>query len=261
LKIPIYQVDAFANQLFSGNPAAVCPIKKDISENLMQSIAYENNLSETAFIDLSKEPFNIRWFTPTTEVDLCGHATIASAKVLFENYLEDTVNEITFDSNSGLLKAFKRDNLIYLDFPSDSYSEVIEKAFVEDLLGFVPNVLFKGSDDFLAVFDNENIIKNLKPNFLKISQINSRGLIASAPGDQVDFTSRCFYPQFGVNEDPVTGSAHTLMIPYWSKILGKDEMVARQLSKRGGILYCEHKEERVLIGGKTAIYMSGEINL
>lgn len=261
MKIPIYQVDAFANQLFSGNPAAVCPIKKDISENLLQSIAYENNLSETAFIDLSKEPFNIRWFTPTTEVDLCGHATIASAKVLFENYLEDTVNEITFDSNSGLLKAFKRDNLIYLDFPSDSYSEVIEKAFVEDLLGFVPNVLFKGSDDFLAVFDNENIIKNLKPNFLKISQINSRGLIASAPGDQVDFTSRCFYPQFGVNEDPVTGSAHTLMIPYWSKILGKDEMVARQLSKRGGILYCEHKEERVLIGGKTAIYMSGEINL
>tara|TARA_B100000959_G_C14971143_1_gene619763 strand:- start:1961 stop:2746 length:786 start_codon:yes stop_codon:yes gene_type:complete len=261
LKIPIYQVDAFANQLFSGNPAAVCPIKKDISENLLQSIAYENNLSETAFIDLSKEPFNIRWFTPTTEVDLCGHATIASAKVLFEYYLEDTVNEITFDSNSGLLKAFKRDNLIYLDFPSDSYSEVIEKAFVEDLLGFVPNVLFKGSDDFLAVFDNENIIKNLKPNFLKISQINSRGLIASAPGDQVDFTSRCFYPQFGVNEDPVTGSAHTLMIPYWSKILGKDEMVARQLSKRGGILYCEHKEERVLIGGKTAIYMSGEINL
>ena len=261
MKIPIYQVDAFANQLFSGNPAAVCPIKKDISENLMQSIAYENNLSETAFIDLSKEPFNIRWFTPTTEVDLCGHATIASAKVLFEYYLEDTVNEITFDSNSGLLKAFKRDNLIYLDFPSDSYSEVIEKAFVEDLLGFVPNVLFKGSDDFLAVFDNENIIKNLKPNFLKISQINSRGLIASAPGDQVDFTSRCFYPQFGVNEDPVTGSAHTLMIPYWSKILGKDEMVARQLSMRGGILYCEHKEERVLIGGKTAIYMSGEINL
>jgi len=261
LKIPIYQVDAFANQLFSGNPAAVCPIKKDISENLLQSIAYENNLSETAFIDLSKEPFNIRWFTPTTEVDLCGHATIASAKVLFEYYLEDTVNEITFDSNSGLLKAFKRDNLIYLDFPSDSYSEVIEKAFVEDLLGFEPNVLFKGSDDFLAVFDNENIIKNLKPNFLKISQINSRGLIASAPGDQVDFTSRCFYPQFGVNEDPVTGSAHTLMIPYWSKILGKDEMVARQLSKRGGILYCEHKEERVLIGGKTAIYMSGEINL
>ncbi len=261
MKIPIYQVDAFANQLFSGNPAAVCPIKKDISENLLQSIAYENNLSETAFIDLSKEPFNIRWFTPTTEVDLCGHATIASAKVLFEYYLEDTVNEITFDSNSGLLKAFKRDNLIYLDFPSDSYSEVIEKAFVEDLLGFVPNVLFKGSDDFLAVFDNENIIKNLKPNFLKISQINSRGLIASAPGDQVDFTSRCFYPQFGVNEDPVTGSAHTLMIPYWSKILGKDEMVARQLSKRGGILYCEHKEERVLIGGKTAIYMSGEINL
>ena len=261
MKIPIYQVDAFANQLFSGNPAAVCPIKKDISENLLQSIAYENNLSETAFIDLSKEPFNIRWFTPTTEVDLCGHATIASAKVLFEYYLEDTVNEITFDSNSGLLKAFKRDNLIYLDFPSDSYSEVIEKAFVEDLLGFVPNVLFKGSDDFLAVFDNENIIKNLKPNFLKISQINSRGLIASAPGDQVDFTSRCFYPQFGVNEDPVTGSAHTLMIPYWNKILGKDEMVARQLSKRGGILYCEHKEERVLIGGKTAIYMSGEINL
>ena len=261
MNIPIYQVDAFANQLFSGNPAAVCPIKKNISENLMQSIAFENNLSETAFINLSKEPFNIRWFTPITEIDLCGHATLASAKVLFENYLEDAVNEITFDSNSGLLKAFKRDNLIFLDFPSDTYSEVIDKAFVEDLLGFEPNHLFKGSDDYLAIFSSEDIIKNLKPNFLKISQIKSRGLIASAPGDQVDFTSRCFYPQFGVNEDPVTGSAHTLMIPYWSDYLGRHEMVAHQLSKRGGILYCEHKEERVLIGGETAIYMNGEINL
>ena len=261
MRLPIFQVDAFTDRLFLGNPAAVILMSDSLSEELMQSIALENNLSETAFIDLSKQPYNIRWFSPTTEVDLCGHATLASAKVLFDEVLDQTINEINFQSESGALRVFKKDNLIFLDFPSDTSAEVLDKAFVKDLLGFEPNHLFKGSDDYLAVFTSEDIIKNLEPNFSKISQINSRGLIASAPGDQVDFTSRCFYPQLGVNEDPVTGSAHTLMIPYWSKILGRDEMVAQQLSKRGGILYCEHKEERVLIGGKTAIYMSGKINL
>ena len=261
MKLPIFQVDAFTDRLFSGNPAAVILMSDVLSEELMQSIALENNLSETAFIDLSKQPYDIRWFTPTTEVDLCGHATLASAKVLFDEILDQSINEINFQSKSGPLRVFKKDHLTFLDFPSDKSSNVLDKAFVEDLLGFQPNYLFKGTDDYLAGFSSEDIIKNLKPNFSKISQINSRGLIASAAGDQVDFTSRCFYPQLGVNEDPVTGSAHTLMIPYWSKILGRDEMVAQQLSKRGGILYCEHKEERVLIGGKTAIYMSGENNL
>mgnify|MGYP001174810565 CR=1 FL=1 len=261
MRLPIFQVDAFTNRLFSGNPAAVIPLTDSLSDELMQSIALENNLSETAFIDLSKQPYNIRWFTPTTEVDLCGHATLASAKVLFDEILDESTNEINFQSKSGALRVFKKNNLIFLDFPSDPASEVLDKAFVEDLLGFQPNHLFKGSDDYLAVFSSEDTIKNLKPNFLKISKIKSRGLIATAPGDQVDFTSRCFYPQLGINEDPVTGSAHTLMIPYWSKTLGRHEMVAHQLSKRGGILYCENKEERVLIGGETAIYMSGEINL
>ncbi len=256
MNLPIYQVDAFTSKLFSGNPAAVIPLTQELPEEVMQSIANENNLSETAFIDISTEPFNIRWFTPTTEVDLCGHATLASAKILFERHLDEHIDQITFDSKSGELKALKKDNLIFLDFPADHLKKVKDKGFILDLLGFEPQLLFKGRDDYLAIFQTETIIRDLKPNFIEISKIDSRGLIASAPGDSVDFVSRCFFPQTGVNEDPVTGSAHTTMIPYWSNILSKDILLAHQLSKN-----CENNDERVKIGGDSLVYFIGEITL
>ena len=261
MKLPIYQVDAFTSKLFSGNPAAVVPLTEELPEQVMQSIANENNLSETAFIDISTEPFNIRWFTPTTEVNLCGHATLASAKILFEKHLDEHIDQITFDSKSGELTAVKKDGLIFLDFPTDHLKKVKDKGFILDLLGFEPQFLFKGRDDYLAIFETEKIIMELIPNFIEISKIDSRGLIASAPGYSVDFVSRCFFPQTGVNEDPVTGSAHTTMIPYWSKTLSKNTLLAHQLSKRGGVLHCENNGERVKIGGDSLIYFIGEISL
>ncbi len=261
MRLPIYQVDAFTSKLFAGNPAAVIPVEQDLTEEVMQSIANENNLSETAFVNISKKPFTIRWFTPATEVDLCGHATLASAKVLFEKHLDDSVTNITFESKSGELIATKKDDLIYLDFPADSLEEIAETSFIFDLLGAHPKAVFKGRDDYLAIFQTEKNIRELRPNFIEISKINSRGLIASASGDNVDFVSRCFFPQTGVDEDPVTGSAHTTMIPYWSEVLSKDILLAHQLSERGGVLYCQNKEDRVMIGGESLIYLSGEIYL
>ena len=261
MRLPIYQVDAFTSKLFAGNPAAVIPVEQDLTEEVMQSIANENNLSETAFVNISKKPFTIRWFTPATEVDLCGHATLASAKVLFEKHLDDSVTNITFESKSGELIATKKDDLIYLDFPADSLEEIAETSFIFDLLRAHPKAVFKGRDDYLAIFQTEKNIRELRPNFIEISKINSRGLIASASGDNVDFVSRCFFPQTGVDEDPVTGSAHTTMIPYWSEVLSKDILLAHQLSERGGVLYCQNKEDRVMIGGESLIYLSGEIYL
>ncbi len=259
MKLPIYQVDAFTSKLFSGNPAAVIPLERDLPEQVMQSIANENNLSETAFINISQTPYTIRWFTPTTEVNLCGHATLASAKVLFEKHLDGDVNEIRFDSKSGELTATKKNDLIFLNFPADDSVEIIETGFVFNLLGAETNLLFKGRDDYLAIFQSEKIIRDLRPNFSEIAKIDSRGLIASAPGEDVDFVSRCFFPQTGINEDPVTGSAHTTMIPYWSAVFSKDELLAHQLSERGGIIHCINKEDRVMIGGASLIYLSGEI--
>ena len=259
--LPIYVVDAFSNKVFGGNPAAVIPIESPLDESIMQAIAAENNLSETAYIDISSAPFLIRWFTPTIEVDLCGHATLATARVLFDFYLSPGTSEVSFDSRSGGLKAFKKEALIYLDFPTDNPKPVKENEEITDGIGLAPLEIYKGRDDYLAVFSDENTIRDISPSFEKISKLNSRGLIVSAPGDRVDFVSRCFFPQTGVNEDPVTGSAHTLLTPYWSKALGKEKLSAQQLSPRQGNLSCELHGKRVLIGGETAQYMKGEISL
>ena len=260
MKLPIYYVDAFTEKVFQGNPAAVVIIKKNLTTETMQSIAFENNLSETAFVNISLSPYLIRWFTPTVEVDLCGHATLASSRILFDEYLPDDCSHIIFNSNTrGRLKAFKKNDLIYLNFPADQPEPVEQNNLIAEGLGEKPIKTYRGSDDYLAVFGDQEIIRRITPDFKILSQLDSRGLIITAPGANVDFVSRFFSPQSGVNEDPVTGSAYTLMIPYWHVILGKKKFSSKQFSFRSGDVECELINDRVLIGGKTARYLEGEI--
>ena len=257
----MYQVDAFASKLFSGNPAAVVILESPLSEDLMQSIALENNLSETAFININESPIPIRWFTPTLEVDLCGHATMASAKILFEHFPDIAGSEISFSSKSGILKVSKNAEDICLNFPADDPELQEMDALFAEALGKSPIEILRGTDDFLAVFETEQQIQTMNPDFTKLAKINSRGVVISAPGNDVDFVSRCFFPQTGVDEDPVTGSAHTMLIPYWAKQLDKIEFKAHQLSARGGALDCKFINDRVLISGKSVIYFEGMISI
>ena len=261
--IKIYQVDAFTDKLFSGNPAAVCILDKWLSDDLMQSIAEENNLAETAFVVRNEKNFEIRWFTPAVEVDLCGHATLASAFVLF-NILEYPDSVIRFHSpRSGLLTVEKKDEMLFLDFPSDTLESIRElnNISIEKCIGVQPLELYKGKTDYMVVIEDEQSLKNLQPDLNEIAKLNARGLIVTAKGDSVDFVSRFLAPQSGINEDPVTGSAHTSLIPLWSDKLSKTKMMAHQLSPRGGQLLCEFKHERCLIGGKARLYLTGEINI
>ena len=257
----MYQVDAFASKLFSGNPAAVVILESPLSEDLMQSIALENNLSEPAFININESPIPIRWFTPTLEVDLCGHATMASAKILFEHFPDIAGSEISFSSKSGILKVSKNAEDICLNFPVDDPELQEMDALFAEALGKSPIEILRGTDDFLAVFETEQQIQTMNPDFTKLAKINSRGVVISAPGNDVDFVSRCFFPQTGVDEDPVTGSAHTMLIPYWAKQLDKIEFKAHQLSARGGALDCKLINNRVLISGKSVIYFEGMISI
>jgi len=259
-KLPIYQVDAFAGRLFKGNPAAVVLSESELSTDTMQSIAAENNLSETAFVLTTDKTLQIRWFTPTVEVDLCGHATLAAAHVLF-NHLDFSGNTITFSSKSGPLHVRKDGELLHLDFPADSISPAEAPAALLSGLGTEPTELYKGRDDYLAVFEKQEDITSLYPDMGAISQVPARGVIVSAPGREVDFVSRFFAPQSGVPEDPVTGSAHTTLIPYWSQRLGKRHLRARQLSARGGKLVCNDLGRRVEIGGRAVTFLTGAISL
>jgi len=261
MEFKMYQVDAFASKLFSGNPAAVVILESPLSEDLMQSIALENNLSETAFININESPIPIRWFTPTLEVDLCGHATMASAKIIFEHFPDIAGSEISFSSKSGILKVSKNAENICLNFPVDDPEPQKMDAFFAEALGESPIEILRGTDDFLAVFNTEQQIQAMKPDFTKLAKINSRGVVISAPGNDVDFVSRCFFPQTGVDEDPVTGSAHTMLIPYWAKQLDKIQFKAHQLSARGGVLDCNLANDRVLISGKSVIYFEGMISI
>ena len=254
----IYQVDAFTDQLFGGNPAAIVPLTEWTDEKLMQKIAAENNLSETAFYVRKDDQFEIRWFTPLSEVNLCGHATLGSAYVIFncEDYKE---NEIPFFSHrSGELKVKKNGDWLDLTFPADEVKEVTITPDLVSCFDKKPKAAFKGKTDYMLVFETEKEIQEIQPNFEKISKY-ARGIIVTAKGNSVDFVSRFFAPQVGVNEDPVTGSAHTTLIPYWSKQLGKIELVAQQLSKRGGYLKCKNLDGKVLISGQGKLYLKGEI--
>ena len=227
----------------------------------MQSIASENNLSETAFVDVASIPFLIRWFSPIVEVDLCGHATLASARILFDDYLPQDSSQISFSAKRGSLSAFKRDDLIYLDFPAENPAAEKKNKNLAQALRAEPIELYKGQDDFLAVFESEKAIHAIDPDFSLLAKLECRGVIITAPGDQVDFVSRFFAPRTGVPEDPVTGSTHTLMVPHWAHKTGKTEFTAAQLSQRSGRLYCELSGSRVFNGGHTKKYLQGEISI
>ena len=261
MKLRLYQLDAFTNKLFAGNPAAVVPLEAWISDELMQQIAAENNLAETAFYVPTEQGFHIRWFTPTLEVDLCGHATLATAHVIFsiENYAE---SEISFESKSGPLKVTRQDDWLTLDFPADTYQvAVAPPALSESLKSLASFDVYKGKSDYLVVVENEEQVRNLKPDIFILSTVPTRGIMVTAPGDEVDFVSRFFAPQSGIDEDPVTGSAHTTLIPFWAEKLGKKTMTAKQLSARGGYLRCELADDRTLISGQAKLYLTGEISV
>lgn len=261
-KQKIYQVDAFTDQLFAGNPAAVCPLDEWLTDELMQKIANENNLAETAFFVPQGDDYAIRWFTPTDEVDLCGHATLASAYVLFEELGHDQATIRFHSQNSGQLRVTKEDDKLFLDFPVDELGPALESPqMIAEKIGVEPVAVLRGKTDLIAIIDSERTLQNLRPDITGISKLGGRGLIITAKGNKVDFVSRFFAPQVGVNEDPVTGSAHTSLIPLWAERLGKTKMTARQLSPRGGQLWCELREGRCIIGGNARLYMVGEINL
>lgn len=257
----IYQVDAFAEKLFKGNPAAVCILNEWLPNETMQQIGMENNLAETAFVVNRGSFFEIRWFTPTVEVELCGHATLASAFVLFnyENYRGNTISFLSRER--GELKVFKEGDYLFLDFPADMITPFDVKDQIKKCTGIEPIETYKGMTDCIALFSTEKNISDISPDFYEISKLDARGLVVTAKGNEVDFVSRFFAPQSGIDEDPVTGSAHTSLIPIWASKLNKTEMKARQLSKRGGELHCIKKGDRCIIGGKCVLFMSGEIKL
>ncbi|OFX60602.1 MAG: isomerase [Bacteroidetes bacterium GWB2_41_8] len=260
MKLPIYQADAFASSLFKGNPAAVVPLKEWLTDEPMQQIAAENNLSETAFFIPEGDHFHIRWFTPKAEVRLCGHATLATAHVLF-NELNFAGEQIAFNSQSGILTVKKVGDKLQLDFPSDFAHAVEAVPVFAEAFGVHPLATFKGRTDYLLLFDSEETIRNFHPDIPLLLTTDARGIIVTAKGNEVDFVSRFFAPAVGVNEDPVTGSAHTTLIPYWAKRLNKNEMTALQLSARGGQLWCTLAGNRVLIAGKAVTYLKGEIEV
>lgn len=259
-KQPIFQVDAFASHLFGGNPAAVCPLTHWLSDQQMQLIAQENNLSETAFIVQNKEHYQIRWFTPNTEVALCGHATLASAFVVFE-FLNHKKNTIVFYSQSGELHVQKDEHLLQMDFPALPYTKINPAPELLATIGVETREVYKSTFDLLCILNSEEMVRQAQPDLQAIAQLDHRGVILSAPGNQSDIYSRCFYPACDVPEDPVTGSAHCVIAPYWNNRLGKQKIHATQGLKRQGELWCEVQESRVLLSGACQLYLSGAIHL
>lgn len=258
LKYDIYQVDAFTNKPFGGNPAAIVPLVEWLPDDIMQNIAAENNLAETAFFVKNGDVYDIRWFTPTLEIDLCGHATLASGYLIFDVLkLEET--SIRFHSyKSGELGVEKSGDVYTLDFPSRPPVETEMPEGLVDALGTEPKEVLRSRDHFL-VYETEQEVLDLKPDFSKLADTDAFAVITTAPGEDCDFVSRFFAPKAGINEDPVTGSAHCNLIPYWAERLGKTKMFARQISSRGGEIFCEIAGDRVKISGNAVLYLKGEI--
>ncbi|RTQ48841.1 PhzF family phenazine biosynthesis protein [Hymenobacter gummosus] len=265
MSLPLYQVDAFTDHIFAGNPAAVCPLREWLPAEQMQAIAAENNLAETAFFVPragTADEFELRWFTPAVEVALCGHATLATAHVLFR-HLGATAAVLTFHSQSGPLRVSQQpDGRLTLDFPAQPPQPLAQHPDgLTDGLRAVPLSILAGPD-LIAVFDSEAEIRALRPHMQHLGKVEYRGIIVTAPGaGDIDFVSRFFGPRVGVPEDPVTGSAHTQLVPYWAARLGKTRLRARQVSARGGDLWCELQGERVLMSGYAVTYLRGEIEL
>jgi len=259
MKLKIYQIDAFTDVIFKGYPAAVCPLEIWLDDKTMQNIAFENNLAETAFYIKKEDIYELRWFTPTTEVDLCGHATLASAYVIFK-FEKLKADLITFSSpKSGILTVKRENDFLILNFPKDNFIKTNITDKMNRCFNTKPIEAYKGNSDYLFIYEKEEEISSILPNLAEISDLDARGVIVSAIGINVDFVSRFLAPQSGINEDPVTGSAHTTLIPYWSEKLGKNEMTAKQISNRGGFLKCKSLNDRVEIAGQAALFLEGEI--
>ncbi|MCZ6675141.1 MAG: PhzF family phenazine biosynthesis protein [Verrucomicrobia bacterium] len=260
MQLPIYQVDAFTDRLFGGNPAAVIPLDSWLPDDLMQAIAVENNLSETAFFVKEGESYHIRWFTPATEVKLCGHATLTSAYVLF-NILKVADNPIHFTSLSGSLYVSKEEEeSMTMDFPIAEMTPCSTPQALWECLGAHPVECLKG-EDYMAVFEGEQTLLSLQPDFRQMATLPTRGIIVTAPGEECDFVSRFFAPQSGIDEDPVTGSAHCATAPYWAKKLKKITLTSIQRSKREGHVLCHVAEDRVRMTGQAKLFLTGSIHL
>ncbi len=259
MNLQIFQVDAFTSKPFGGNPAAVVPLTEWLSDELMQNIAAENNLSETAFFVPADDGYSLRWFTPTFEIDLCGHATLATAHVLFEElgYEESTLR---FHTKSGELTVERAEGRLVMDFPSRPAAAHDAPEGLFEAIGKEPIEVLRSRDYFL-VYETEQDILDIKPNFSRLGEMRTHAVIVTARGETSDFVSRFFAPEAGINEDPVTGSAHCNLIPFWSERLGKNEMFARQVSARGGELFCELVGDRVKIGGNAVTFLKGEIRV
>lgn len=259
MKIQLYQIDAFTSTPFSGNPAAVCPLDEFLDDEMLQAIAAENNLSETAFLVKNDTGFYLRWFTPKVEVALCGHATLASAFVLF-NYRRWDEPAIRFQTRySGELVVTHRNDLFDMDFPSRPIHSIDPPSGLWEALGVSGALIYGSAEDLLVVLDREERVRGLTPNMGMLEKIKCRGVIVTAKGDQSDFVSRFFAPRVGVPEDPVTGSAHCVLIPYWAGILDKKDIYALQVSKRGGEIYGQDCGDRVRISGKAALVLEGTL--
>ena len=260
MKVPIYQIDAFSTEVFGGNPAAVCVLESWLSNATLQNIAAENNLSETAFLVQSDSGYDLRWFTPAVEMDLCGHATLASADAVFR-FLQPELEQVSFSTKSGVLTVTRNGDLLSMNFPARAPEPIDVNNDLVDALGSEPLKVFK-SRDLLVLFKDEQSVRALTPNFEKLKALKEGfAIIVTAKGDRVDFVSRFFAPKAGVPEDPVTGSAHCTLIPFWAERLDKTRLHAHQLSKRGGELFCEHLGDRVKISGHCALFLTGEIDL
>lgn len=258
MKLPIFQVDAFASEVFRGNPAAVVPHVEPLSAELMQKVAMENNLSETAFIQRAGPGrYAIRWFTPAMEVDLCGHATLAAADVVMRE-IEPGLGRVAFISGVGVLEVERHEGRLVLDFPSRPPKPIETPEALVEAMGKRPAAVLK-SRDLVLLYDSETDVVGLRPDFRKLAAASTFGVLATAKGGKVDFVSRCFFPAVGIDEDPVTGSAHCSLIPFWAERLGKTSLTALQRSARGGELFCELKADRVHIGGRVVPYLKGEI--
>ena len=259
MRIPLYQIDAFTGRLFAGNPAAVCPLKEWLEDQQLQAIAAENNLSETAFFVPCGDVYQLRWFTPAVEVDLCGHATLASAFVIL-NCLDPRREAVRFETRSGELVVRRDGELLSMDFPARAPSRCEVPSDLVEALGAAPCEVWEARD-YLAVYHAEEEIRALAPDMRALVAVGHFAVIVTAPGLEADFVSRFFAPASGVPEDPVTGSAHCTLVPYWARRLGKTQLHARQVSARGGELWCEHRGDRVTIAGRAVRYLEGTIYL
>ena len=260
MRLELFQVDSFTNKIFEGNPAGVI-FSEFLPNEVMQKIALENNLSETAFVYEEDNDYRIKWFSPLMEIDLCGHATLAAAHIYFTEINRDA-DSITFiSSKNGSLEVTRKNNYLYLNFPVDQYAPISIDDDLINMIGETPIEAFKGRDDIMCIFEDESIIYNIEPNKSLLKLFPVRGLIVSAKSLDYDFVSRCFFPITGVDEDPVTGSAHTTLTPYWAEQLGKDSLLAKQVSSRGGELKCVLEGDRVIIGGEAVTYLKGFITI